>query len=53
MRTSISIKVKLACGQFHKIFEKLLEHKQKLKFGGVIDSVISYISSLFPISLSF
>ena len=45
MRTIIQIKVELACGEIPEIFEKLLEDKQELKFGGVINSKISLYSS--------
>ena len=50
MRTSNSIELELACGQGIKI-SKLLEDKQGLKFGGVINSIISHISSQFPLNV--
>ena len=50
MRTSSSIELGLVCGQSIRI-SKLLEDKQRLKFGGVINSIISHISSHFPLNI--
>ena len=50
MRTSNLIELGLACGQGIKI-SKLLEDKQGLKFGGVINSIVSHISSQFPLNV--
>ena len=50
MRTSNSIELGITCGQSIKS-SKLLEDKQGLKFGGVINSIISHISSQFPLNV--
>ena len=50
MRISNSIELGLVCGQSIRI-SKLLEDKQRLKFGGVINSIISHISSHFPLNV--
>ena len=50
MRTNNSIELGITCGQSINI-SKLLEDKQGLKFGGVINSIISHISSHFPLNI--
>ena len=50
MRTSNSIELGITCGQSIKS-SKLLEDKQGLKFGRVINSIISHISSQFPLNV--
>ena len=50
MRTSNSIELGLACDQSIRI-SKLIEDKQGLKFGEVINSIISHISSQFPLNV--
>ena len=50
MRTINSIELEITCGQDINI-SILLEDKQGLKFGGVLNSIISHISSQFPLNV--